>query len=191
MNCLQEFSNISNLKLNNKKTEVLPINTPDETINAAAELDLKIVDSIKFVGAHTINNDDHKRELDLNFASANEKSENLMAKTEQRHVSSIGASIIYNTRVLSKYTHLLYNFHPSKEECEYMNNRARNFVRSFDGGRFLVTKERFFIPHQSVGLNLRLFGEFSDSLKSQLIREEVATRKVHIETALNSKHRKT
>ena len=141
MNCLQEFSNISNLKLNNKKTEVLPINTPDETINAANELELKIVDSIKFVGAHTINNDDHKREIDLNFASANEKSENLMAKTEQRHVSSIGASIIYNTRVLSKYTHLLYNFHPSKEDCEYMNNRARNFVRSFDGGRFLVTKE--------------------------------------------------
>ena len=59
------------------------------------------------MGAHTINNEDQKRELDLNLASVNEKSENLMAKTEQRHVSLVGACIIYNTRVLSKYTHLL------------------------------------------------------------------------------------
>ena len=127
MNCILQFSNISNLKLNNKNTEFLPINTPVATINVAKEIELAIVDSIKFVGAHTINNEDQKREHDLNFACAKEKSVRPMAKTEQRHISSIRASIIYNSRVLSKYTHLLYNFHPSKEECEYMNNRARNF----------------------------------------------------------------
>ena len=135
MGCLQEFSDISNLKLNNGKTEVLPINTPATTTSAAEEIGLKLVESIKFVGAHTINNEDQKKEHDLNFANANEKSENLMAKTEQRHVSSIGASII------------------------------------FDGGRFLVTKERFFIPHQFAGLNLRLFGEFSKSLKSHWLKQ--------------------
>jgi hypothetical protein len=127
MDCLQEFSNISNLKLNNKKTEVLPVNTPLTTINSAEEIELKIVDSIKFVGAHTISQEDQKKEFDLNFKNANEKSENLMARTEQRHVSSIGASIIYNSKVMSKFNHLLYNFHPSKENCTYMDNRARNF----------------------------------------------------------------
>ena len=39
-----------------------------------------------------------------------------------------------------------------------MKNRGRNFVRSLVGGRFLVTKERFYISHQFARGNLRLFG---------------------------------
>ena len=102
-----------------------------------------------------------------------------MTRLEHRNISAIGSSIIYNSKVLSKYTHLLYNFHPTDADCDAMNKRAMDFVRSFDGGRYLVKKKRFFIPHSLGGMNLRNFGFFSKSLLShwlkQLQRDDAST----------------
>ena len=149
----------------------MDINVPPETLSLAQHLELAIVDSIKFVGAHTISADDPEREYTLNFAKATEQSEQLMSKMEHRYISSIGASIIYNSKILSKFTHLLYNFHPSEEDCNMMNKRAMDFVRSFDKGRYLVKKKRYFIPHDLGGLNLRNFKFVSNSLSSHWLKQ--------------------
>ena len=146
LDTLRSFSDISNLKLNHKKTEFIDINVTPLTIQRVNDYGLAIVDSIKFVGAHTISQDDPSREYALNFAKAKQQSEQYMSRMEHRNISAIGSSIIYNSKVLSKYTHLLYNFRPTDADCEAMNKRAMDFVRSFDGGRYLVKKKRFLSP---------------------------------------------
>ena len=154
------------------------VNVPQETIEMVEARGLKIVESIKFFGAHTIINDNHTKEYELNFTKANEQTDNYLQRMEQRYISSIGASIIYNSKVLSKFTHLLYNFHPSSQDCQKMDNRARSFVKTFAGGRFLVKKMRYFIPFEMAGLGLRNFENFSKSLMShwlkQMQREDAA-----------------
>ena len=124
----------------------MDINVPPLTMQRVNDYELAIVDSIKFVGAHTISQDDPSREYILNFQKAKEQSEQYMSRMEHRNISAIGSSIIYNSKVLSKYTHLLYNFHPTEADCDAMNKRAMDFVRSFDGGRYLVKKRGFLFP---------------------------------------------
>ena len=136
------------------------VNIHQSTINLVMNKGLKIVDSIKFVGAHTISTDDPEKEYRLNFEKAKEKTENYLQMMENRYISSIGASIIYNSKVLSKFTHLSYNFHPPNDELEYFNNRARDFARSCAGGRYLVKKPRYFIPHELAGMGLHNFDNF-------------------------------
>ena len=149
----------------------MDINVPPSTIQRVNDYELAIVESIKFVGAHTISQDDPSREYTLNFQKAREQSEQYMSRMEQRNISAIGSSIIYNSKVLSKFTHLLYNFHPTDADCDEMNKKAMDFVRSFDGGRYLVKKKRFFIPHSLGGLNLRNFGFFRKSLLSHWLKQ--------------------
>ena len=61
LDTLKEFSSISNLKLNHKKTEFMNVNVEPPTMKIAKDKGLAIVDNIKFVGSHTIRNDDSNK----------------------------------------------------------------------------------------------------------------------------------
>ena len=81
-------------------------------------------------------------EAEINFKVIDEKAANYMLKSKLKNSTVIGASVLYNTKLISKFTHLLTNFHPSQDRCYSMNQKAINYSREFSNGRYLVKKKR-------------------------------------------------
>ena len=161
---LTRFTSISNLPLNNSKTEFLPVNVTPEVMQRVHYHNLKVVDTLKFVGAYVTANKTISDEAEINFKIIDEKAANYMSKSKLKNSTVIGATVLYNTKLISKYTHLLTNYHPSQDRCDSMNQRAINYSREFSNGRFLVQKKRYFLPYQDAGMNLRNIQYYQNSL---------------------------
>ena len=161
---LNKFTSISNLPLNNSKTEFLPVNVSPEVMTRVHFHKLKVVDTLKFVGAYVTANKTMADEAEINFKVIDEKAANYMSKSKLKNSTVIGATVLYNTKIISKYTHLLTNFHPSQDRCDAMNQKAINYSREFSNGRFLVKKMRYFLPYHDAGMNLRNIQFYQKSL---------------------------
>ena len=155
LSTLNTFTSISNLPLNNSKTEFLPVNISPEIMAHVTHHQLKVVSTIKFVGAYITSDQPHLQEAETNFNVIDTKADSYMSKAKLKNSTVLGASILYNTKVISKFTHLLTNFHPSPERIDSMNTKAINFSREFSSSRFLVRKSRYFLPYPNAGMNLR------------------------------------
>ena len=75
---IAEFSHISNLDLNHKKSEIMFFNSSQAAINRAEHHQLKITDKIKFVGLYTINKTSDQLLYKANFDVPNTRAKSLM-----------------------------------------------------------------------------------------------------------------
>ena len=164
LSSLNDFTRISNLPLNNSKTEFLPVNVSPEVMTRVRFHKLKVVDTLKFVGVYITSNQSMSDEAEINFKVIDDKAVNYMSKSKLKNSTVIGATVLYNTKLISKYTHLLTNFHPSQDRCDSMNQKAINFSREFSNGRYLVKKKRYFLPFHDAGMNLRNIQFYQNSL---------------------------
>ena len=171
LSTLNTFTRISNLPLNNSKTEFLPVIVSPEVMVQVARHKLKVVDTIKFVGALITANKSSTDEAEINFNSIDIKADNYMTKSKLKNSTVIGASVLYNTKIISKYTHLLTNYHPSPSRCDSMKTKAINYSRDFSNGRYLVRKSRYFLPFANSGMNLRNFEFHQNALLSHWWRQ--------------------
>ena len=84
---IEEFSDISNLKLNKTKTEVMFFNPTNEAIERARFHNLKIVEKCKFVGLITIDKDNDQLQYDENFSKPNNTADSIMSNAISRNLS--------------------------------------------------------------------------------------------------------
>ena len=169
INAIEEFSLISNLKLNKSKTQVMFFNSSADAIERAIFHKLKVTEKIKFVGLTTIDKNMDSLEYNENFSIPNNNAESIITRTIARGVSSIGSAIIYNCKIISLYTHLLFNIILTDEQASDLDKRAIDFQKRIDN-RYLVKKFKYFMPLKSGGINLRSFKFFAKSLSAFWIK---------------------
>ena len=160
---IAEFSHISNLDLNHKKTEIMFFNSSQAAINRAIHHQLKRTDKIKFVGLYTINKTSDQFLYRTNFDEPNTRAESLMSSIANKSHSSIGATLIYNSKIISKYTHLLFNVHLTDAQSEHLDKKGMEFLVKIQN-RYLVKKEKYHMPLKLGGCNLRSFKFANKSL---------------------------
>ena len=166
---IEEFSKISNLKLNKTKTEVMFFNPTNEATERARFHDLKIVEKCKFVGLITIDKDNDQLQYEENFSKPNTTADSIMSNAISRNLSTIGSCIVYNSKISSLYTHILFNTILTSDQSKSLDKRAIDFIVECDN-RFLVKKIKYFMPHSQGGMNLRSFEFAAKSLSSYWLK---------------------
>ena len=113
LDVLQRFSELSDLILNVKKTELMAVGHQPTMLQNASDIGLEIVDKIKFVGSTTFN---HTPELDSNriLYQACSKFTKITNYFTSKYSTTVGSVIALNSLCLSLFTHSLYNFIPEQ-----------------------------------------------------------------------------
>ena len=80
-------------------------------------------------------------------------------------MSTVGASVIYNSKAISKFTHILVNMNLTGNESHNLNNIGIEYMERTNR-RWLVKKKSTHLPYEHGGLNLRDFKLSSISLNT-------------------------
>ena len=92
-----------------------------------------------------------------------------MTRAIDRHRSAIGASVIYNAKYISRFTHLVLNVILSDEDIASLDKIGIDFMKGINR-RYYVSKANTFSPYSHGGLNLRSFKHNSISLMTYWCR---------------------
>ena len=130
---------------------------------------LDAVNSIKFVGLIYIDSNSDSLLYEKNFDQPLLELNKLIDKTIDKNVSTVGASVIYNSKAISKFTHILVNMNLTGNESHDLNNIGINYMQRTNR-RWLVKKKLTHLPYEHGGLNLRDFKLSSISLKTFWVR---------------------
>ena len=161
------FQELTGLSLSKPKTEYLSIGASHESLLSAMRHDLKIVNSIKFVGAH-VTAMPGKDENILNYKNAFEAIERVERMWTWRRPTPLGASLIARTLMTSTMTHLLMNFSLEKEQIQKYDQLTRHFI--WENTRPQVQMKRMVQPLERGGMNLTSIEDFTTSLRTRWYR---------------------
>ena len=167
INTAQKFQELTGLALSTTKTEYLSILATDNTSFRAARLGLKLVDSIKFVGAHTAARPGEDEDK-INFKNAFEKIERVERSWGWRRPSPLGAVTIIRSLMASTITHLLTNFTLTKEQAQRYDELTRTFVWAATHPQ--IRKARMSQPVERGGLNLVDIDIYTTALRTRWFR---------------------
>ena len=163
----QRFQKLTGLALSTSKTEYLSILATNDTSFRAARLGLKLVDSIKFVGAHTAARPGQEEDT-LNYKNAFEKIEKVERSWGWRRPSPLGAVTIIRSLMSSTITHLLTNFTLTKDQAQRYDEITRTFVWAATHPQ--VRKARLSQPVERGGINLVDINMFTTALRTRWYR---------------------
>ena len=163
----ERFQELTGLALSKPKTEYLSIGASHESLLAAMRHNLKIVDSIKFVGAH-VTAQPGKEENILNYKNAFEAIERVERMWSWRRPTPLGATLIARTLMTSTMTHLLMNFSLEKEQIKKYDQITRHFI--WENTRPQVQLKRMIQPLERGGMNLTSIDDFTTSLRTRWYR---------------------
>ena len=106
----------------------MPINTSPETLLRAKDhYNLDITTKIKFVGLIYISLDSDSLMYESNFDPPTEDFNRLLNKIFQRNISTVGAGIMFNSKLISKFTHILVNLNLDNEQAKNLNKLGIDF----------------------------------------------------------------
>ena len=91
-------------------------------------------------------------QFDENFSRPNTTADSIMSNAISRNLSTIGSCIVYNSKIISLYTHILFNTILTSDQSTHLDKRAIDFIVKSDN-RFLVKKIKYFMPHNYGGMN--------------------------------------
>ena len=162
-----EFKALTGLTLSPSKTEVLEMNKDGPLSRRARNLQLLVVDRIKFVGAYvTRSYDDEER--NLNYANPINKINTVVRSWNWRRPTPAGAAIIVKSLLTSTMTHLLSNIEPTQEVINQYNKLVTSLIWNH---RSQVQKKRIHQPIGAGGMNIPDINKFAISLKIRWYRK--------------------
>jgi hypothetical protein len=166
MQITKEFSALSGLQLSASKTEVLGINEAQIMRTEATNMQLKIVDKIKFVGAY-VTKKQGKQENLINFDKAFSQINSVYKAWQWRRLSPLGVTVIIKSLMTSTLTHLLVNFQLEQQPVADYVKLMKSFIWS---GRPQVQNRRLEQLIGKGGINLILIPDFIASLRMRWYR---------------------
>ena len=161
------FQELTGLSLSKPKTEYLSIGASHESLLSAMRHNLKIVNSIKFVGAHVTAQPGIDENV-LNYKNAFDAIERVERMWTWRRPTPLGASLIARTLMTSTMTHLLMNFSLEKDQIQRYDQLTRHFI--WENTRPQVQMKRMIQPLARGGMNLTSIEDFTTSLRTRWYR---------------------
>ena len=166
---LQNFEEISGLKVNFEKSELVKLGTlKGQNINMTK--DIKIAEeSFKVLGINIPINGNFKKLTDLNFKPAVQKIKNIINSWSKRSLTLIGKTVIIKTLILPQFLYQLTNLpSPPNEMMNEIDDTIFKFL--WDGKRAKIKRSQLYLDSSKGGLGIPNIFAYSHSLKIKWLK---------------------
>ena len=167
---LEKFQNVSGLKINVEKTEIIRLGSiKDSTETLLPEIKLNWNNKKKFT-LLGITYDLNKQDItEENFIKARKKIDNLLANWTLRTLTLKGKVTIVKSLALSQLVHLLMVLPAPKEFLSDIQKAFFRFI--WDKGRDKIKRNIMYLPHDKGGLSVPNIELFSKTIKLVWIKK--------------------
>ena len=164
MRAVENFSNISGLKLNRDKTQVLKIgHRAQNDAEICGDLGLTYVKELKILGVTFTPN---PADMEINFVDKISEIETLLSRWNFRNITCFGRVELVKSLALSRLTHIVQVIpNPAGHLLDKLQSMISNFIWSgSQSKKKVVSAEIAMQPQEKGGLNVPDVRKFWDAL---------------------------